>query len=178
MSESADLGAGYPSGRAKGVLGVLTGITDYLAGLVLLVLAAGVTVSVFFRASGITWTGVFELAAISLVVMTMLTIASLTYRDAHVKVDLVDEIGSRRLGRAFELVASVIQIMVSATVLYATTHMLASDISQGTTFGGDLGLPRAWPGTVLPVSFALVLLVLVIFLVRHIGTLFSATKKG
>ena len=144
----------------------MVGATDLLAGLVVGVLMLGVTVAVVARAAGVAMLGVIELGGISLVAVTLLAAAGLANRDGHVQLELVDLFTPPRTTRIVMVFSLVVQIAVTLVLLYASAVLLSEDLVRGTTMGGELRLPRAWIGVVLPVGTAVLLLVLVRRLLR------------
>lgn len=123
--------------------GRVTGALEAAGAVVVLLLALGVTVSVVARNLGYAITGVIELGALSLVLITFLGFPSLALRDGHVKVEILDVFLKPRAAKAVDVFSLALQVIISAALLWVTLDLMTTDLARGTTFGGDLKLPRS-----------------------------------
>ncbi len=145
----------------RGFAGWLTWVTDGLAGLVVLAITAIVTATVIFRALNIPLIGAVEVASLLLVVMTLLAAPGLAKRDEHVKVELSNGLGGLRTQRVIDLIALALQIIVTVILLYGTAVLFLSDLQHPVTVAGELRWPRYLVTAVLPLSFLIMLTILV-----------------
>jgi TRAP-type C4-dicarboxylate transport system permease small subunit len=143
-------------------------LSEIAGALVVLALVVGVTAGVVLRASGNGVLGLVELAGISVLVMVVLGTSSLAYRDEHVRLELLDVVAGQKVARALDVFVDVVQLAVVAVVAYALQDLFRSDLSTGTTTGGELGLARSWVSGTATVGFVLVALVMVRKLTRDL----------
>ena len=123
--------------------GRVTNVLEGIGAVIVLLLALGVTVSVVARNLGYAITGVIELGALSLVLITFLGFPALALRDGHVKVEILDIFLKPRAARIVDVFSLVLQVLIAAALLWVTFDLMTSDLARGTTFGGDLKLPRS-----------------------------------
>lgn len=123
--------------------GRITGVLEAAGAVVVLLLALGVTVAVVARNLGYAITGVIELGALSLVLITFLGFPSLALRDGHVKVEILDVFVRPSAAKIIDAFSLLLQIVIAAALLWVTFDLMTTDLARGTTFGGDLKLQRS-----------------------------------
>lgn len=130
------------------------------AGVVLL-LALGVGLGAVLRYAGHGVLGLVELASLAMLVVVVLGAAGLSYRDEHVRLELIDgALGEKNVGR-LELFVDAVMLLVTLVVIYSLFSVFRLDLSFGTTLSGELGIPRKWVSGVAVICFLLVGIVLV-----------------
>lgn len=136
-------------------------IPETIGAVVVLVLMVGVAAGVLLRAAGHGVLGLVELASLSMLVVVVLGAAGLSYRDEHVRLEIIDAaLGEKRVNR-LELFVDTVQILVTAVVIYALSEVFRTDLMTGTTLSGELDIPRQWVSGVAVICFLLVLVVLI-----------------
>lgn len=136
-------------------------IPETIGALVVFLLMVGVAGGVFLRYAGHGVLGLIELASLSMLVVVVLGAAGLSYRDEHVRLEIVDgALGEKGVNR-LELFVDAVQLLVTAVIIYALSEVFRTDLLTGTTLSGELGIPRKWVSGVAVVCFLLVLVVLV-----------------
>lgn len=166
VDEALDMNTTSVKAPGRGLLDRIAGIMEGFAGVVVLALAIVVIAGTIARAASISLIGAIEVAGVSLVVMTLLVAPALVFRGEHVKIELTNGLGGRRTQLVINIVALVVQILVAAVLLYTTSLLFAHDLVSGTSFLGELRLPRAMLTAVLPLSFTMTLVFLVSQLVN------------
>ncbi|OYO14310.1 hypothetical protein CGZ94_06715 [Enemella evansiae] len=119
-------------------------ILEGLGGLVVLALALGVTGAVLLRLFGRSTTGVVELGALSMLFLVLLGAPALAARDQHVRLELLDFFVGRRVLRVLDHFGSLVQLVVTGLLIAAVWQVLQTDLTRGTTIGGELRLDRWW----------------------------------
>lgn len=136
-------------------------VPEAVGAAVVLLLALGVTAGVVMRYSGRGVLGLVELASLSMIIVVVLGAAGLSYRDEHVRLELIDSaLGDKRVSR-LELFVDAVMLLVTAVVIYALFSVFRLDLSFGTTLSGELGIPRMWVSGVAAICFLLVGVVLI-----------------
>lgn len=136
-------------------------IPEAVGALVVFLLMIGVGGGVLLRYTGHGVLGLIELASLSMLVIVVLGAAGLSYRDEHVRLEIIDAaVGKKGITR-LELFVDVFQILVTAVVIYALFEVFRMDLMTGTTLSGELAIPRKWVSGVAVVCFVLVLVVLI-----------------
>lgn len=136
-------------------------IPEVVGAAVVFILALGVAVGVVLRYSGHGVLGLVELASLAMLVITVLGAAGLSYRDDHVRLELIDSaLGEKKVSR-LELFVDAVMLLVTAVVIYSLFSVFRLDLSFGTTLSGELGIPRMWVSGVATICFLLVGVVLV-----------------
>ncbi|WP_068250521.1 TRAP transporter small permease [Janibacter corallicola] len=136
-------------------------IPEAVGAAVVLILMVGVAVGVILRYTGHGVLGLIELASLSMLVVVVLGAAGLSYRDEHVRLEIIDSaLGEKRVGR-LELFVDAVQILVTVMVIYALSEVFRTDLMTGTTLSGELDIPRQWVSGVAVICFLLVLVVLI-----------------
>lgn len=136
-------------------------IPEVVGALVVLLLAVGVAVGVVLRYAGQGVLGLIELASLSMLILVVLGAVGLSYRDEHVRLELIDLLLGEKGVSRLELFVDVVQLLVTAVVAYALWEVFRSDLLTGTTLGGELAIPRKWVSGTAVVCFLLVGVVLV-----------------
>jgi TRAP-type C4-dicarboxylate transport system permease small subunit len=138
-----------------------------LAGLMLVYLLSSMTVGIVSRAvftRPMAW--VVELTGPALVGMTFLAAAAVAREDDHVRLAILDEYLSDRALRRLGRVSTVIEVIVIAGLLYATSIQWWADLQSGTLASGFLRVERWRVTAVVPLGVLLYLLFLLRALVR------------
>lgn len=144
-------------------------IPELIGALVVFLLMIGVAAGVALRYAGQGVLGLVELASLSMLVMVVLGAVGLSYRDEHVRLELVDGmLGEKGVGR-LEVVVDIIQLLVTAVVTYALWEVFRSDLVTGTTLGGELDITRKWVSGTAMICFLLVGVVLIRKLIFDVG---------
>lgn len=136
-------------------------IPEAVGALVVFLLMVGVGGGVLLRYAYHGVLGLIELASLSMLVVVVLGAAGLSYRDEHVRLEIIDTAVGRRGIQRLEIFVDVVQILVTAVVIYALSEVLRSDLLTGTTLSGELAIPRKWVSGVAVICFVLVLVVLI-----------------
>lgn len=149
-----------PVGR-RGLVDRAITVGQSLAGLLAVYLMVSVVVGIVARAAFArpqAW--VVELAGPAMLGITMLAAAAVARDDGHVRLTLLDEfLPSRRL-RQLTSVATIIEIVVIALLLYAATRQWWADLQSGVYAPGFLRIER-WKLTAqVPLGLVLYLLFL------------------
>lgn len=136
-------------------------IPEAVGALVVFLLMIGVAGGVLLRYTGHGVLGLIELASLSMLVVVVLGAAGLSYRDEHVRLEIIDgAIGTKGVQR-LEIFVDAVQILVTGVVIYALSEVFRTDLLTGTTLSGELAIPRKWVSGVAVICFVLVLVVLV-----------------
>lgn len=136
-------------------------IPEVIGASVVFLLAIGVAAGVALRYAGQGVLGLIELASLSMLIMVVLGAAGLSYRDEHVRLELVDSmLGEKGVDR-LEIFVDVFQLVVTAVVTFALWEVFRSDLVTGTTLGGELDIARKWVSGTTVICFVLVGVVLV-----------------
>lgn len=109
---------------------------------VLLFLAIFVTVTVILRYFGHGVLGAVEIAALGMVVITVMVIPAVTLADENFRVEVADFFVSVKTLNKLEVLSIAIQILVSVFLAAAAIDLLIHDISTRTTMAGELSLER------------------------------------
>lgn len=153
-------------------------VPEALGALTVFILAISVTVGVILRYAGFGVLGLVELAALSMLLIVVLGAAGLSYRDEHVRLELIDaKIGEKNISR-LELFVDAFQILVTAVVVFALFEVFRSDLETGTTLSGELDIARKWVSGTAMICFSLVGIVLVRKAVIDIRTVRDRTDNG
>lgn len=136
-------------------------IPEALGALVVFLLVIGVAVGVALRYVGQGVLGLVELASLSMLIMVVLGAAGLSYRDEHVRLELIDSLLGERGVDRLEILVDIIQLVVVAVVTFALWEVFRSDLVTGTTLGGELDIARKWVSGTTVVCFLLVGVVLI-----------------
>jgi TRAP-type C4-dicarboxylate transport system permease small subunit len=139
-----------------------------LAGLLLIYLLLSMTVGIVSRAvltRPMAW--VVELTGPALVGMTFLAAASVAREDDHVRLAILDEYLTERALRRLGRISTIIEVIVIAGLLYATSVQWWDDLQSGTLASGFLRIERWRVTAVVPLGAALYLLFLLRALVRE-----------
>lgn len=108
----------------------------------LLFLAAFVTVTVIMRYLGSGVLGAVEIAALSMVVITVLVIPAATVADENFRVEVADFFVGEKTMSGLNILSIVVQLVVSIFLATAAIDLLIHDISTRTTMAGELSLER------------------------------------
>lgn len=136
-------------------------IPETIGAVVVLLLALGVGLGAILRYAGHGVLGLVELASLAMLVVVVLGAAGLSYRDEHVRLEIIDgALGERNIGR-LELFVDAVMLLVTLVVIYSLFSVFRLDLSFGTTLSGELGIPRKWVSGVGVTCFLLVGVVLV-----------------
>lgn len=108
----------------------------------LLVLSAFITVAVILRYTGNGIIGAVEIAALLMVVITVLVIPAATAADENFRVEVADFFVREKGLRALDALSLVVQLLVAFFLAVAALDLLINDIATRTTMGGELELPR------------------------------------
>lgn len=119
-------------------------ILEGVGGLVALALAVGVTTAVVLRLFGSAVIGMVELGAMSMLFLVLLGAPAVAARDQHVRLELLDFFVRPGVLRALDHFGSAVQLVVTGFLITAVWQVLQSDLTRGTTIGGELRLDRWW----------------------------------
>lgn len=144
-----------------------------LAAGVVLLLALFVTVTVLLRAVGVGVTGSVELAAASMIILTVLAVPAVTAADRNFRMELVDLIAGPKALGALERVSTIAQTLVALFVAAAAVLLAFKDLTTGITMLGEL----AWPRWLLTAPVAAGFLVLTYVLVMRLVHTFSSPAR-
>lgn len=113
-----------------------------LGALLLLFLAAFITVSVALRYTGNGIIGAVEIAAMLMVAITVLVIPAATAADENFRVEVADFVLGEKGLRALDVLSLIMQFLVALFLVASAVDLLINDIATHTTMGGELSLPR------------------------------------
>lgn len=150
----------------KGRHWVIERLLERAAAILIVALAAFVTLTVVLRYFGEGILGTVEISAISMVVLTVLVIPAATAADENFIVEIVDILEKPRLVEIAQLLAAVVQVIVSLFLAFSTLELLIYDFSTKTTMAGELSMPRYWLSLVVFVGFAFLVHASVRFLIH------------
>lgn len=136
-------------------------VPEVAGALVVFLLVIGVAVGVVLRYAGQGVLGLIELASLSMLILVVLGAVGLSYRDEHVRLELIDMVLGDKGVRRLEPFVDVFQLVVTAVVTYALWEVFRSDLLTGTTLSGELGIARKWVSGTAVICFLLVGVVLV-----------------
>lgn len=135
----------------------------------LLILAGFITVSVIMRYLGNGIIGAVELAAMSMVIVTVLVIPAATAADENFRVEVADFFAGVKTMKVLNVLSIVVQLLVALFLAVAAVDLLIHDITTRTTMGGELSLPRWWLSLPVAAGFLGIVYstILVIFRIRR-----------
>lgn len=156
-----------PSAARQGLVDRVITFGQLLAALLAAYLMVSVVLGVVARSAfGRPQAWVVELAGPAMLGITMLAAAAVARDDGHVRLTLLDEFLPQRRLRQLSAVATVIELVVIALLLYATTRQWWADVQSGTYAPGFLRVER-WKLTAqVPLGLVFYLLFLVRSIVR------------
>lgn len=159
---------------------VVQRVLQGVAAAMILALSVFITASVIMRYSGNGILGAVEIAALSMVLITVLVIPATTVADENFRVELADFFLSIRSLSHLNIFNIIVQLFVSLFLAAATIQLLLSDLAMGTTIGGELSLPRWW--VTLPITIGFLGLVyssiLVTMSIRKSSTRHTESTEG
>lgn len=136
-------------------------IPEAIGALVVFLLVIAVAGGVALRYAGQGVLGLIELASLSMLIMVVLGAAGLSYRDEHVRLELIDSLLGEKGVNRLEIFVDVFQLVVTAVVTYALWEVFRSDLVTGTTLSGELDIARKWVSGTAVICFLLVGVVLI-----------------
>ncbi len=122
-----------------------------IAGISLLILAE--VISLFFLGKPIRWA--IEVTEYMLVFITFLAATKLLKEDRHIRFELVISKLKGKPLNIFEVLASLIGLVVCATILYASIHTVLDLFGRGIKTETQLEIPRYLLISIIPFSFFL-----------------------
>ncbi|GAA3062921.1 MULTISPECIES: TRAP transporter small permease [Actinomycetes] len=128
----------------------------HLAAGTVLLLTLFVSGTVILRAAGIGVPGSVELAAASMVLLTVLALPAVTALDRNFRMDLIDLIAPARALRILDRIALGVQAVVAVFLAGTAVLLAVKDLTTGITMLGEL----AWPRWILTAPVAMGLLTL------------------
>lgn len=131
-------------------------LIEWAGALVVLALMFGVSYGVIMRSAGRGVLGLLELAAIAVLVITLLGAPGLTYRDENVRLEIIDMFASERVLKVLNVISDLITLAVVLVIVYAAFTLFLTDLDRGTTMAGELGLARYWLTGMIALGFAAV----------------------
>ncbi|WP_435199183.1 TRAP transporter small permease subunit [Janibacter sp. GS2] len=136
-------------------------LPETMGALVVLVLVLVVTTGVVLRVVGQGVLGLIDLASVAMLLLVVMGVSSLSYRDEHVRLELIDAVVGPRGKLRLDIFGDVFQLVVVGVVIYALGTTFLSDLQTGTTSAGELDLPRSWLSGAATLGLAFVWIVLV-----------------
>jgi len=124
-----------------------------IGAVIILVLAVFITISVVLRYTGNGILGSVEIAALGMVVITVLVVPATAAADENFRVELVDFFVSKKTLSWLDVLSIIMQTLVALFLAVAAFQLLIHDISTGTTTGGELSIPRWWVTLPIAVGF-------------------------
>lgn len=152
-------------------------VLESTAAVLIVALAAFVTLTVVLRYFGQGVLGTVELSALAMVVLTVLVIPAATAADENFIVEIVDMFDRPRLVDMARLLGAVVQVIVSLFLAFSALELLLYDWSTKTTMAGELSLHRYWLSLALFLGFAVLVHASVLFLIRLVTTLRSPASR-
>lgn len=138
-----------------------------VGGFLLFLLAAVVTVSVFMRAIGQGLTGIVELGAVSMVVITVLVIPAVTAADENFRVEVIDFFVGPEAIRRLDVMGLVLQAFVSIFITICAIELFINDVITRITLTGELNIPRMWLTLLVSLGFLAMVHALGVRIVRE-----------
>lgn len=131
-------------------------LIEWAGAVLVLLLMVGVTYGVIMRTAGRGVLGLLELAAVSVLLITLLGAPGLTYRDENVRLEIIDMFAGPRVLKVLNIISDVFQLLVVGVIVYAAVNLFQTDLDRGTTLSGELRIRRFWVTGVIALGFAMV----------------------
>lgn len=141
-------------------------VLGQIAGLLTLVLALFVTATVLLRVVDLGVVGAVELAALSMVALTVLVIPAVTAADDNFRVEIIDFVLGPRPLHWLNVFGLLVQLCVTAFITFAVLELFIHDIDTGTTMAGELYLRRWWLTAIVLIGFFGALYATIVNLIR------------
>ncbi|QGU07422.1 Tripartite ATP-independent periplasmic transporter, DctQ component [Corynebacterium occultum] len=117
-------------------------ILQAIGAAMLVFLAIFITIAVLLRYTGNGIIGAVEIAAMLMVVTTVLVIPAATAADENFRVEVADFFLKEKGLRILDILSLVVQLLVALFLAAAAIDLLLHDIATRTTMGGELEWPR------------------------------------
>jgi|SRR5699024_8006943 len=124
-----------------------------IGAVVILALAVFITISIVLRYTGNGILGSVEIAALGMVVITVLVVPATAAADENFRVELVDFFVSKKTLSWLDVLSIIMQTLVALFLAVAAVQLFIHDISTRTTTGGELSIPRWWVTLPIAVGF-------------------------
>lgn len=128
-------------------------VLGQVSGLLVLILALFITVTVILRFFDFGVVGSVELAALSMVLITVLVVPAVTAADDNFRVEIVDLFSPESVVHRLNIFGLIVQLLVTAFITFAALDLFINDVDTGTTMAGELYLPRWWMTGIVLIGF-------------------------
>lgn len=164
------------SGQSKPRVWAPVRVLGQVAGLLVLVLSLFITVTVILRFFDFGVVGSVELAALSMVLVTVLVAPVVTAADDNFRVEIVDLFLPGQVVHKLNIFGLIIQLLVMAFITFAALDLFIHDLDTGTTMAGELYLSRWWMTGIVLIGFIGALYATIVRFVRALRGI--ATDKN